>query len=142
MTKLFIFAAGISLLAAQNSPHAGDLALSVNGVRSASGTIMIAVYDAEAGFRDPTNAMARISLRARKGSVKVTLPDLPPVTYAVSVFHDENGDKKLDSNLLGIPTEGYGFSNDARGSMGPTTFQASAVEIGTGNMPIPIMLGY
>ena len=140
--RQWIFATGLSLLAAPISSHAADLALSVDGVRSSRGNIMIAVYDAEAGFRDPTKAVARISLRAREGSMKVTLPDLPPATYAVAVFHDENGDQKLDTNILGIPIEGYGFSNDARGTMGPPNFRASAVEVGTGRVSVPMTLGY
>ena len=140
--RQWIFAAGMSLFAVSIPSQAAELALSVNGVRSAKGSIMIAVYDAEPGFRDPMKAMARISLRAREGSVKVTLPDLPPATYAVAVFHDENGDQELDANILGIPTEGYGFSNDARGTMGPPSFQASAVEVGAGRVSVPMMLGY
>jgi len=49
--------------------------------------------------------------------------------YAVAVYQDENRNGKLDKNFLGMPTEPYGFSNDARGSMGPPSFDAAAVDI-------------
>ena len=140
--KHLILAAGIGLISASLPSHAAELALSIDGVRNAEGRIMIAVYDAAAGFRDQDEALARISLRAKKGSLKLTLSDLPSATYAVSAFHDENSDQKLDTNMLGIPTEGYGFSNDARGTMGPPDFEASAVEVRVGRVPVPISMGY
>lgn len=43
-------------------------------------------------------------------------------TYAIRYFHDENENGELDTGTFGIPTEGYGFSNDARGFMGPPSF--------------------
>lgn len=42
--------------------------------------------------------------------------------YAISGFHDINGNEKLDTNLVGIPDEPYGFSNDARGTFGKPDF--------------------
>ena len=140
--KHLMLVAGIGLFSVSLPSHAAELALSIEGVRNAEGRIMIAVYDAAAGFRDRKKALARISLRAKKGSLKLTLPDVRPATYAVSVFHDENSDRKLDTNMLGIPTEGYGFSNDARGTMGPPSFEASAVEVRDGRVPVPIAMGY
>ncbi len=55
--------------------------------------------------------------------------DLPAGRYALSLFHDENGNGKLDSNVAGIPIERYGFSRDARGRMGAPDFDAAAIEL-------------
>jgi uncharacterized protein (DUF2141 family) len=51
--------------------------------------------------------------------------DVPPGEYAVAVFHDENGNNDLDRNFLGIPSEGTGASNDARGFMGPPPYDGA-----------------
>ncbi|MDR0612870.1 MAG: DUF2141 domain-containing protein, partial [Dysgonamonadaceae bacterium] len=51
--------------------------------------------------------------------------ELPEGEYAISVYHDENDNNKLDTGVFGIPTEGYGFSNNVKGFMGPPSFKES-----------------
>jgi uncharacterized protein (DUF2141 family) len=55
--------------------------------------------------------------------------DMPYGTYSIKAFHDENGNNQLDTNLLGKPTERYGFSNNARGCYGPPPFSATAITL-------------
>lgn len=119
-----------------------DLALSVDGVRSDAGWALIAVYDRAEAFEKREGAAATVRIRARKGRISLTLEGLPAARYAVVAFHDEDGDGALDANLLGIPTEGYGFSNGARGAMGPPSFAAAAVAVDEGRRPLPITLTY
>lgn len=119
-----------------------DLALSIDGVRSDAGWAMIAVYDRADAFEKREGAAATIRVRARKGRISLTLDGLPAGRYAVVAFHDEDGDGALDTNLLGIPTEGYGFSNGARGAMGPPSFAAAAVAVDGGRRPLPVTLTY
>ena len=78
--------------------------------------------------------MARARIFARSASLTGR--------YAAIAFHDENGNGKLDKNFLGVPTEPYGFSNDAQGFLGPPTFDAAAVALGGGNEAIRIALVY
>ena len=52
--------------------------------------------------------------------------------YALACFHDENGNKMLDTNFLGIPSEGTGASNDARSFMGPPSYKAARFVISQG----------
>lgn len=52
-----------------------------------------------------------------------------PGRYGVAVFHDENGNGKLDKNLFGIPTEDYCFSRGASGTMGPPSFASAALDV-------------
>nr|NJM03369.1 DUF2141 domain-containing protein [Desulfobacula sp.] len=54
---------------------------------------------------------------------------LPCGEYAVKVFHDENGNGELDKRVFGIPAEAYGFSNDARGTMGPPEYEKTAFQL-------------
>jgi uncharacterized protein (DUF2141 family) len=55
--------------------------------------------------------------------------DLKPGKYAFKYFHDENNDEKLNTNFVGIPKEGYGFSNNAKGKFGPPSFEKMIFEI-------------
>ena len=59
----------------------------------------------------------------------LVLRDVPPGGYGVTVIHDRNANGKLDSNIVGIPTEPYGASRDARGRMGPPAFEDAAVDV-------------
>ena len=55
---------------------------------------------------------------------------LPAGRYAVKAFHDENDNGELDTNLVGIPSEGYGFANDPSTTFGPPDFEEAAVTVG------------
>ena len=136
--KLLLICAAMWLAAAPS--QAATLTVSVLNLRSDAGELLIGVYDSAEGF---TNAVAdsatksalipekwRIvgaSLRAKAGSQSITFRNLPPGRYAIVVFHDENDNGLLDANVLGVPVEGYGFSNDARGFLGAPSFDAAAI---------------
>jgi len=68
--------------------------------------------------------------------------DIPPGTYALAVVHDENMNGKLDTNWLGIPTEGYGFSNDVKALLGPPSFSAASFQYKGGTLDLTISLHY
>ena len=80
------------------------------------------------GIEFPSDAgiVAKTS-RAVTGGIRVVFTDLTPGDYAIAAFHDADGDGELATNLLGVPSEGYGFSNGARGFMGPPKFEMAAV---------------
>ena len=120
MKRLLLgFAAALSFAA---TAQAADLTVTIDGVRSADGYVMVALFDGEDAFKERKGEVAALRLRAREGQVSATLHDLPAGDYGFAVYHDENGNSELDANLLGMPTEGYTFSNDARGSFGPPGF--------------------
>jgi uncharacterized protein (DUF2141 family) len=99
-----------------------DLQIQINNIPSAKGNIMIAVYNTADGFREKDRTFKNMIVPAQKGTMEVTIPQLPSNNYAVAIYHDSNGNGKLDKNFFGVPTEYYGFSNDARGSFGPPSF--------------------
>jgi uncharacterized protein (DUF2141 family) len=68
--------------------------------------------------------------------------NLRPGTYAVIAFHDENDNGKLDENGWGVPTEGYGFSNNAEGFLGPASFKDAAVTLDQADKTVEIRLNY
>ncbi|MCC2970977.1 DUF2141 domain-containing protein [Massilia sp. IC2-476] len=100
---------------------AADLTVRVTDVKSSQGNIMVAVYDSPGSFlRRPMQA-ARVAAAA--GSVDVVIKDLPVGAYGIALFHDANGNGKMDSNPMGIPVEDHAFSNNALGNMGPPSFE-------------------
>jgi uncharacterized protein (DUF2141 family) len=109
------------------SAHALDLSIEVTGARSTKGFVTGAIY-AEAGWLKTPLRGERVEVGDK---VVLVFRNLVPGTYALALFHDENGNGKLDSNALGLPTEHYGFSRDAQGVMGPPKFADAALQLDT-----------
>src|SRR5262245_44204094 len=101
---------------------AGDLTIEVSGVTPDRGKVYIAVYDRPEAFPTSGRQLVGQVLKAEDRHLTVRFKDLPPGHYAAVAFQDINGNGKLDKNFLGIPKEPYGFSNGARGSVGPPRF--------------------
>ena len=90
------------------------LQITVAGVRNARGTITINLYgDRDADFLKKGKRLSRIRVPAQMGEVVACMSVPTPGSYAISLYHDEDGSKKLSKNFLGLPKEGYGFSRDA-----------------------------
>lgn len=81
-------------------------------------------------------------IKVRKSQARCTFEEIPPGTYAIGVIHDENMNGELDTNLLGVPKEGYGFSNDARALLGAPTFAAASFPYDGRNLELTIELRY
>ena len=110
------------LLAIPYLLHAQDVRLNitVSNIHSAEGTIFIAVFSNEAAYPDGEKAFSSVSVKAMEPTVNTRL-NLPKGRYAICVLHDKNKDKKLNTNFFGMPTEGYGFSeNPGRGFSQPS----------------------
>ncbi len=104
------------------------LQLQVSNIRSAKGQMMVAVYDSKATFLGDQVVKGIITPVTRAGQMTIRIGDLPFGTYAISIFHDVNGNGKLDTNFLGIPKEPYGFSNNAKGHFGPPHYDKARFE--------------
>ena len=107
---------------------AADLTVVVHNVHSGEGQVMLGLFDNASSF--PKNVVrglqAAAAARDASGRVTLVVRNLSPGSYAVSAYHDLDANGRLNSNLLGLPSEPYGFSNNARGTMGPPSFQAAA----------------
>jgi len=91
------------------------------------GKVNVAVCDRARFLKDCAYSA---SVAAQPGTTTVTVPNVPPGTWAVLAYQDENDNGKLDRNLIGIPSENYGFSRDAAGRFGPPKFDEAAIEVG------------
>jgi uncharacterized protein (DUF2141 family) len=114
-------------------PGTGRVQVAVTGVASAEGQVLIALFLDERGWPDDEKqAFAATALPIHEGQAEARFEDVPAGPFAVSVFHDKNRDRKLDTGLFGIPTEDYGFSRDARGTFGPPRFKDARLELAAG----------
>ena len=131
-----------------------ELRLTVDGVRSDGGEILVALYDSAGGFQSAiVNAADRgllpdsgrligTAIRAQRGIQSTVFTQLAPGRYAIIVVHDENDNGRLDRGFMGAPTEGYGFGNDAQGFFNPPSFDAAAITVGGTDLTTSITLIY
>ncbi|MGB7394019.1 MAG: DUF2141 domain-containing protein [Pricia sp.] len=105
------------------------LNVSIDGVKSSTGNISVALYNQEDGFLKFDRVYKSDSTLARKGNTKLSIVDLPEGDYALAIFHDENANNILDVNWLGIPTETVGFSNAKMKTFGPPSFEECVFKI-------------
>jgi uncharacterized protein (DUF2141 family) len=122
--------------------HAADLHVSVHGVQVDHGQVMLALYDEVHPWLKNALHAQMIGATSRGSSTQVTLvfKNLLPGRYAVSGYHDLNGNGELDSNAMRIPTEPVGFSNSAQVRFGPPRFIDAAVTLGAEDLKINIQL--
>lgn len=92
---------------------AAGLVINVEGLSRAQGHLLVLVADSDAVWdgQAPRTTVQKLPVSAA-AAMAVEFPQLPPGRYAVQVMHDANDNGKLDTNLVGMPTEGYGFSNN------------------------------
>jgi uncharacterized protein (DUF2141 family) len=118
-----------ALLGAVPAAQAASLELTIEGLKSTEGQVLVAVYDrAEVWLRGAP--LTAVRAKAEAGSVTVTLADLPEgAVVAISALQDLNGNGRMDKNAMGMPIEPYGFSRDAAGSFGPPSFETAKITV-------------
>lgn len=124
----------------------GSFKIIINNFRNGSGGVGISVYDSSrAGSfpTDPKNALINnyMDLLGKQQAV-FTIQNLKPGYYAVAVYHDENGNKNLDTNFIGLPVEGVAVSRNAKGNFGPPNFDAAKVFFDSANPMTQINIEY
>jgi uncharacterized protein (DUF2141 family) len=118
------------------------LTVTVTSLRSNDGSVYVSLYNSENGYpKDPNKAFRKTPVKISNQTAVVTFDSLPPGIYAVACYHDEDGNGKLNTNFLGMPTEGVGASNDATGFMGPPSFKDASFSL-RGNAAIVIHMKY
>lgn len=111
-----------------STAQAAPLSVTVEGIRSAKGDIRLSVYTSAAEWPDKSRSENGRVERAQVGSVVFRF-DLPPGIYAINGFHDENGNGKFDTSLIGIPEEGYFFSNNVHPFLSAPSFQSASFRL-------------
>jgi uncharacterized protein (DUF2141 family) len=118
-----------------------ELNVTFQNILTAKGSLYVAVYDAADSFMDTQKVRANKMIPVNQtGSMQVTLGRLPPGQYAVSCFHDINGNGKLDTNLFGVPVEPYGFSNNVRPKFRPPLWEEVVFSLKEGTETMSVTL--
>ena len=116
----------------------GELRVEIIGLKSTEGQIRVALFDSEKAFLHNPVKAGIVPIEQSRGYWQVKR--LPPGAYALAVYHDRNSNGKLDSNMLGIPLEPYGFSNNARGVLGPPSFGDARFQVAGPSTRIAVRL--
>jgi uncharacterized protein (DUF2141 family) len=127
------------------STGTATLTVHVIGARNAKGKLRAALFRGAGGF--PNDASLAVHTQSadidrQTSSAQIVFTDLPTGVYAVSVFHDENMNQKLDKNFMGVPKEGYGASNNPKKKMGPPSFEETKFQVSGPEQSIEIKLIY
>ena len=128
-----------------SQPGTATVTVRVTGARNNKGRVLLALFQSEAGFPgDSTKAIRtqQAEIDAQTRTAQFVLQGIPYGVYALSVFHDENMNGKLDKNFVGMPKEGYGASNDPKKRMGPPPFDEAKFSVNQPEPSIEIKLIY
>lgn len=138
---LFVFAA--NFLGQSPSTQASQIRVEIEGLRNDEGQVMCALFSSAEGFpKDFDKAVAHAKGGISHEQASCEFPGISAGTYAVSVFHDQNSNGKMDTNFMGIPREGVGASNNATGHFGPPKFSAAAFQFPGGQVDLKIHVNY
>lgn len=99
------------------------LTIEINDIRNSKGQILVELSN------EKEIVIKGITQNIIGNKCIIVIDNLKPGKYAFKYFHDENKNKKLDTNWIGIPTEGFGFSNNAEGTFGPPSFEKTVLVI-------------
>ncbi|OXG08426.1 uncharacterized protein (DUF2141 family) [Flavobacterium araucananum] len=106
-----------SLISAQKV----NLTVSVSGLKNNTGIVKVGLYNSDQTFLNTT--YKSVVSEIKNNQATVTFIGIPAGEYAISTYHDENNNGKLDKNMMGIPSEDYAASNNAKGFMGPPAYK-------------------
>jgi len=111
----------------------GRVEITMTGFKNEEGTARVAFFlDAGVWPDGDSSIFATMVVPISDGQAFAVFEEVPAGPFAVSVFHDEDSDGELDSAALGIPSEPYGFSGDARDLFGPPSFKEAQIELAAG----------
>lgn len=134
----FLFCCSALALGSFSTFAAHQLDLNIGPIEAKTGTLHVALYNNAADYEADKNVVAVQKLAVTSQQINLQFAGLAPGQYAIKIMHDENNNGKLDRNMLGIPSEGYGFSNNA-GQFGPASFADAAFTV-SGDQKIQIQI--
>jgi uncharacterized protein (DUF2141 family) len=113
----------LSVFFSASSYAQSSISLTVYNLRNTKGHLLISLFNSKKGFPDKAdNAFRKERITFTGSTANITFTNLPAGQYAIALLHDENDDLKMNSNFFGVPKEGYGFSKNVTGFMGPPSF--------------------
>ena len=133
----------VACLAQAQPPRVSLIHVEIDGLRNDKGQVLCALFSSANDFPKRNNkAVAHAKSDISRGHALCEFSGVPSGTYAVSVVHDENSNGKMDTNFMGIPREGVGSSNNAKGRFGPPKFEAAAFHFSGDRKDLKITINY
>jgi len=137
---IFILISSFSL-SSQTQIKKGNLKVVVHNIRSKTGQVGFFLFNSADAFPGHTEkALLSGYVKTAGNTVEYTFTNLATGTYAVYVFHDEDNDKKLKTNFVGMPKEGMGVSKNAKGHFGPPKYDDAKLDFNKSDQIIIISL--
>ncbi len=137
LSAFFLFFSLFSL-----SQQRGSIEISVKNIKSSSGNIMVYLYNAENGFPKKKELSYKSKMLKARKDLQLRFENIPFGNYAVILFHDANGNKRMDRNWIGFPAEGYGLSNNVKPRFGPPRFKDAEFVLDTSLKTVKIQVRY
>lgn len=123
-TLILVFVAILARGQTKNTANTGTLTVIVNNLKNSMGHVSVALFNNEEAFpKGLDKALQKVYIAIVDNKAVAVFENLDPGEYAISVYHDENNDKVMNTNFLGIPKEGVGASNNVRGHFGPPKYK-------------------
>jgi len=142
IVAVFILITSLSVTS-QTQAKKGNLKVVVNNLRNKTGQVGFFLFNSAEGFPSHTGkALLSGYVKTVGNSVEYTFTNIALGTYAVYVYHDEDNNKKLDTNFIGMPKEGIGVSNNAKGHFGPPKYNDAKFDFNKSGLAITISLTY
>ncbi|MCK5537652.1 MAG: DUF2141 domain-containing protein [Bacteroidales bacterium] len=91
-----------------------NLTINISNIQDIRGEIRIGIYNSSADFPKEGKAYRNVVAKVVSSTTSIEINDLAPNDYGIALFHDDNSDKECNRNIMGIPLEGYGFSNNIK----------------------------
>jgi uncharacterized protein (DUF2141 family) len=106
------------------SQDQSELQIVITNTKNDQGLVQVLLFKSKDGFPDvPEKAFKSFQSKIENNQASISLSEIPKGKYAISAFHDTDGDGKMRTGMFGVPKDRYGFSNDAKGRMGPPSFE-------------------
>jgi len=130
------------ILLSSSTLFAHTITVNISNISNSRGDILIGLYNSSSSFTkiDKVYKKGKIDL-SKDNIVSYTFENISDGTYAISLFHDENSNNELDTNFLGMPKEGYGFSNNIRPTLRGATFEEAEFKVDR-DINLTIEMGY
>lgn len=126
--------ASLAVVGGANPETPADVTVVVTGLRNDRGVVRACMTRTAERFPNCDSAATSYNAVTKAaGGASLTFRDVKPGRYAIALLHDENGNGKADRAAMMIPTEGFGFSRDAKVRFGPPRFDAAAFDVAAGS---------
>jgi uncharacterized protein (DUF2141 family) len=136
---IYLFSILSFITYSQNS----EIVVNISGLKSDKGKCLLYLYNNKKGFpTDVDKAINTVNGSILNGKSTLVLKNISDGEYAISVIHDENNNGKMDTNFLGMPKEGVGVSNNAKGHFGSPSYEDSKFQLTKKSLIINITIKY